>query len=214
MACAKPPNPDRITPPSPLGQPAIQPVLTALRDTEDRIRLNPPGASVDDAIRRTERLLQSASSSGISKAVQQRLEGQLQNLKNLAQSRMRDNVSRSAPMRHLGEKVASANWVMKAFSRDSAKRNAPRVIRALENRDHWQSKEYKELLIRMIEGNARIPQEYKEQLPNDVAKILRSLPERCWHRQSDDTCEDSGRRWRHRASSVAMRIALSEVPTN
>jgi hypothetical protein len=154
----------------------VHPVLAALHDTEDRIRLNPPGTSVDDSIRRTERLLQSAISSGISKADQERLEGQLRSLKNLAQSRMRDNVGRSAPMRRAGEKVASVGWAMKAFSEDSAKRNAPRVISALENRDHWQSKEYRELLIRMIEGNARIPQEYKEQLPHDVAKILRICP--------------------------------------
>jgi len=154
----------------------VHPVLAAIRDTEDRIRLNPPGASVDDSIRRTERLLSSAISSGISRADQERLEGQLRNLKNLAQSRMRDNVGGSAPMRHVGEKVASVGWVMKAFSEESAKRNAPRVIRALENRDHWQSKEYRELLIRMIQGNARIPQEYREQLPHDVAKILRLCP--------------------------------------
>jgi hypothetical protein len=176
MACAKPPNPDRITPPSPLGHPMVHPVLAALRDTEDRIRLNPPGVSADNSIRRTERLLQSAISSGISKADQERFEGRLHNLKNLAQSRMRDNVGGAAPMRRVGEKVASVGWVMNAFSEDSAKRNAPRVIRALENRDHWQSKEYRELLIRMIEGNARIPQEYREQLPHDVAKILRICP--------------------------------------
>jgi hypothetical protein len=115
-------------------------------------------------------------SSGISKADQQRLESHLQKLKNLAQSRMRDNVSRSAPILHVGEKVASANWVMKAFSEDSAKRNAPRVIRTLENSDHWQSKEYKKLLFRMIEGNTRIPREYKEQLPRDVARVLRLCP--------------------------------------
>jgi hypothetical protein len=154
----------------------VHPVLAALHDTEDRIRLNPPGTSVDDSILRTERLLQSAISSGISKADQERLEGQLHNLKNLAQSRMRDNVSRSAPMRRIGEKIASVGWVMKAFSEDSAKRNAPRVISALKNRDHWQSKEYRELLIRMIEGNTRIPREYKEQLPRDVAEVLRVCP--------------------------------------
>jgi hypothetical protein len=65
--------------------------------------------------------------------------GRYGNLKNLAQSRMRDNVGRSAPMRRVGGKVVSVGWAMKAFSEDSAMSNACRVISALENRDHWQA---------------------------------------------------------------------------
>jgi hypothetical protein len=42
----------------------------------------------------------------MSKADQKRLEDQLHNLKNLAQSRMRNNVSCPGPMRRVGEKVA------------------------------------------------------------------------------------------------------------
>jgi len=176
MACGKPPNPDRITPPSPLGHPAVQPILTAFRDADDVIRRNPPGEAVDAAIARADRLLQSAARAGIGEAELQRLEGRLQHIKGFAQSRLRDNVSSPAPVRHVGQKSASADWVMKTFSDSAAKRNAPTVIRALENSNHWRSEEYKEHLIHLIEGNARIPDEYKKQLPRDVAEVLRVCP--------------------------------------
>lgn len=75
------------------------------------------------------------------------------------------------------EKGASTEWAAKHFWEGSAKRNAPTVVRALETNDHWRSREYKECLLRLVEQNSKIPERYREQLPHDVANVLRVCPD-------------------------------------
>jgi hypothetical protein len=177
MACGKPPDPDARTSPTPLNHPVVAPVAAALKEAESIISTHPPGASVDAAIVRAERVLQNAIRNGVGESIAQKLQGRLDHLKGFAQARMRDNVSGSAKPRSIDEKGASTEWVEKQFSEGSAKRNAPTVIKALETEDHWRSREYKECLLRLVEQNSRIPETYREQLPHDVARVLRVCPD-------------------------------------
>jgi hypothetical protein len=175
MACAKPPNPERITPPSPLRHPAAAPTVAAIQHAESLVENNPPGKAIDDAISRCEQLLRNAAA-GLSAEVRDRLAARIESLKGFAQSRMRDTVVGQPTTRRMGQKGLSTDQVLKDFSSATAKENAPTVIRALESKDHWRSKEYKQQIIRLIEGNARIPDSYKEQLPRDIAAVLRVCP--------------------------------------
>jgi hypothetical protein len=176
MACAKPPNPDKIDPPAPLKHPAAAPTLEAIRNAESLAQNYPVGKDLDAAIARCERLLRMAASAGLAPEARDRLAGRIETLKGFAQSRLSDNILNRVPSRRISEKGPSAKWVMKDFWKETAKRNAPTVIRALEQKDHWRSREYKEQLLRIIEGNTRIPDAYKEQLPHDVAEVLRVCP--------------------------------------
>ena len=177
MACAKPPDPDSRTAPSPFDHPSVGPATASLKLAEYVISTQPPGEAVDAAIARAERLLEHARRDGVQEGALQRLSGRLAHLKGFAQTRLRDNVYQSAKPRDIGEKSTSPEWAAKHFWEGSAKRNAPTVIKALETNDHWRSKEFKLTLLGLVEQNARIPETYREQLPQDVARVLRKCPD-------------------------------------
>lgn len=177
MACAKPPDPDARTAPSPFSHPTVAPAMAALKEAETIISSQPPGAAVDAAIARAERMLQLAIRGHAPDKAIERLQGRLDHLKGFAQTRMRDNVYQSAKPRSIQEQGASIESAAKHFWEGSAKRNAPIAISALERDDHWRSKEFKETLLTVIEQNARIPDDYREQLPKDVARVLRVCPD-------------------------------------
>lgn len=177
MACGKPPDPDSRTAPSPFDHPSVGPAAALLKDVEYVISTQPPGAAVDAAIAKAERMLEYARRDGVQERALQKLNGRLAHLKGFAQTRLRDNVYQSAKPRDIGEKPTSPEWVAKHFWEGSANRNAPTVIKALETNDHWRSKEFKNTLLDLVEQNARIPAKYREQLPHDVARVLRQCPD-------------------------------------
>ena len=116
MACGKPPNPDRMTPPSALAHPSVQPALEALLQAERAVSAHPPGVKVDAAIARAMRLVELACRpSRTTEVNRKRLEAKLERIKGFAQSRLRDNVSQSAEPRAIDEKAADASWVMEKF---------------------------------------------------------------------------------------------------
>jgi hypothetical protein len=177
MACGKPPDPDARTAPSPFDHPGVGPAAASLKEAEYIISTQPPGAAVDAAIARAERMLEYARRDGANERVVQKLDGRLEHLKGFAQTRMRDNVYQSARPRDIDKKGASPEWAAKQFWEGAAKRNAPTVIRALETKEHWRSKEFRQTLLDLVEQNARIPDKYREQLPHDVARVLRQCPD-------------------------------------
>lgn len=177
MACGKPPDPDARTTPSPFDHPSVGPATALLKEAEYIVGSQPPGTAVDSAIARAERMLAHARRAGVQERALQKLEGRLEHLKGFAQTRMRDNVYQSARPRDIGEKPTSPEWAAKHFWEGSAKRNAPTVIRALETKDHWRSKEFTKTLLDLVEQNARIPDKYRAQLPHDVARVLRQCPD-------------------------------------
>lgn len=177
MACGKPPNPDARTSATPLSHPIVAPVAAALKEAESIISSQPPGAVVDAAIVRAERILQNAIGNGVKEGDAHKLQSRLDHLKAFAKTRMLDNVYQSAKPRSIHKQGASTEWAAKQFWEESAKRNAPILIRALETKDHWLSREYKKCLLRLVEQNSRIPERYREQLPHDVACVLRVCPD-------------------------------------
>lgn len=176
MACGKPPDPDKITPPRPPGHPLTQPTLAALRQVEDTIARKGPSRDVDESMAWAQRLLSRAIAHGVRGAELKRLEARFDQLTGFAQSRLRDNVPAPASIRSAHTKSVPGDWVMRNFSEAAARRNAPTVIRALETDQHWRSRAYKDQILRMVEGNSRIPREYQNQLPKDVARVLRACP--------------------------------------
>jgi hypothetical protein len=175
MACGKPPNPARMTHASPLRHPDGH--LAVLREAERVAQNSPPGQAVDDAINWATRVLEQARNAGtIDRVILERLEATLEHVKGFAQARMKDNVYSRADPRAPHETPTGTRFVKEHFHEQSAQRNAPTVIRALSDRNHWRSKEYRDVIFRLVEGNARIPDHYREQLRHDVAEVLRVCP--------------------------------------
>jgi hypothetical protein len=171
MACGKPPNPARMTPASPVSHPTRH--LAVLREAERVVENNPPGKAVDDAIGWATRVVVAArNTQTLDSVTLERLEATLEHIKGFAQARMKDNAYSPAGRRGAHEKPTSAKFVKENFWEGSAARNAPTVRRALTDKTHWRSKEYGDVLMRLVEGNARIPDEYKKSFQRTLLRFF------------------------------------------
>ena len=165
-----------MTAASPVGDPVKQATFATLKDAELTVRYQPPGKAIDDALARAERAVARAVAARLPENELQKLRNQLVNLKGLAQSRLRDNVLWPADPRRINQKQPESEYLAGKFSKLAAKRNLSTVVNALESETHWASKDFKQALLRMIEGNERLPDKYRESLPRDVAAVLRACP--------------------------------------
>lgn len=177
MACGKPPDPDARTAPRSFGHPGIAFVHAALKDTEAVIASQAPGEAVDAALARAARAVDRAIRDGLPPKIVGQLQGRLDHLQGFAQTRMRDNVAQPARPRGIQERGTSVAWAARRFWNGSARRNAGTVARALTTKEHWASKKYKQTLLKLVEQNARIPDNYRAQLPEDVARVLSVCPD-------------------------------------
>ncbi len=177
MACGKPPKPDAMTPPSPVRHPAHHHAFDTLLRVQITLETQPPGKPFDAALKFAEETVQLARRGPTSSDIVRRLEAKMDGLRAFAQTRFQDNVIRTAPDRRMERPGVPLAVARKEFGPDAARRNVDTTIRALENRDHWKSREYRERLVRIVEGNAIIPTDYKKQLPYDVAAVLAACPD-------------------------------------
>ncbi len=151
--------------------------MAVLREAERIVENSPPGKSVDDAIHWATRVVEQARNSRtLDSSTLKRLEATLEHIKGFAQVRMKDNVYSAAEPRAAHQTPTGTKFVKEHFHEQSAQRNAPTVIRALSDKNHWRSKEYRDVIFRLVEGNTRIPDKYRAQLPHDVAEVLRVCP--------------------------------------
>jgi hypothetical protein len=178
MACAKPPSSSGMTPPAGPTQPAPLPVYSALRQMENAIETKPPGESVDKAIKWAEDCLASAIAAGVRGAELQRLQNKLDDLKHFAVLRQRDAIGQPglAAPRSRHEKSVPLDKALEKFGEPDAKKLADRVVAPLVDTTHWQHEDYCRHLVNVIQGNDKLPDKYKEQLPRDVADVLKACP--------------------------------------
>lgn len=178
MACAKPPSSSGLTPPS-SNPPAPLPIYSALRKMEETISTKPPSETVDRAIKYADECLASAVDKGVRGAELRSIQNRIEELKHFAVLRQRDAIGLPGPAepRSRNERSLPLDKALERFTETDSKRESDRVVKALADRSHWQHKEYCEHLVKVIQGNDSLPQEYKDQLPSDVAAVVRACPE-------------------------------------
>ena len=161
MACANPPNPDNITPPTELRHPEALSAAEVIRGLTELVRDYPPGYKIQMAFERAQFELERAQKAFASPGEIARLEELVRSLKGEAHRDLRE----ALPPKPVFGKTTEVS-----------KFNIATTIKALESLDHWASKEYRANLIATIERNGRIPEEYKGQLHKDVAEVLKISP--------------------------------------
>lgn len=165
MACAKPPHPGSMTAPTPIRSPRGRSVHDQLRDAEKVIARHKAGGWIDNALKAAELSVRYARQAGLPAGEIAKLEAYLKNLKGQAHNREQQRIQRRDELNPFV-----------SHPRYAAKRNVDTALAALTRDDHWASKSYRENLIRMIEGNQRIPDSYKARLHKDVARVLQIAP--------------------------------------
>lgn len=149
-----------MTDATPFRHPRPKPPSVIFREAEAVVMRGKVQSTIDMAIAKAAAALERIRKSGASLQEIQVLEQRLKNLEGQAHDRLR----RSLEPQLLFETRAS-------------KTNVDTAICALKSETHWASKDYRANLIKIIEGNQRIPEEYKRQLPQDVARVLELCPE-------------------------------------
>jgi hypothetical protein len=162
LACANPPDPDHMTAPSELHHPTAVTASTTIVQLTQAIRNNAFGMSMQDAFERAEFAVACARRDGATVEEIARLEEKIRSLKGEAYHDLRQALP---PKSFLGRVTAAAQA------------NVETMIKALSSTGHWASKDAQANLVAMIERNGRIPDEYKAQLPTDVAAVLRACPQ-------------------------------------
>jgi hypothetical protein len=165
MACAKPPDPDRVTPPSQLRHPARSTASQVIRNMTELVRNRLPGADMQRSFSYAEWALRTARANGAPIAEIERLEAQIRNLKGEGHHQQRDAL-----------KGGGTDLLGRAIPKYASDANVRTLVGALSNSFHWAAKETRENLLRMIERNGRIPDAYRAQLASDVAKVLEVCP--------------------------------------
>ncbi len=176
MACAKPPNPNSRTEPSRFSHPIVSPVVLALKNAEARIPTLNNKNEIDAAIDRVERLLELSKHAGLHPRVAQKLRDRLEALRDATYIQHIDTIGAAHSPLATKEKGSSKAPDPTKFWEGPERRNTEAVIHALEIKDSWRSKEYTKTIISLIEQNSKIPQHYRDQLPTDVATVLRVCP--------------------------------------
>lgn len=163
MACGNPPDPDHMTPPEDVRQPILQPASLGLREIQDAVRHARGGKELDALMNRASRL--------VARAGGQQLREQFQRLEQEAEARARQlaagiTTPRSSNARSPAESVENI----------SAARSAPFVRDALDNPKHFMHDKMSSRLIEYVRGNQQIGSAYRNQLPKDIAEVLRVTP--------------------------------------
>lgn len=161
MACANPPDPNRMTAPTELRHPAALSASKTIRELTEAIHNNVFGLTMQQAFERAQFALERARRDGTPLGEIARLEEQVRSLKGEGHHDLRQALPRDP-------------WLGKTTA--AAKINIRTAIKALESDGHWASKEYRANLIATIEQNGRIPDAYKKQLSKDVAAVLKACP--------------------------------------
>lgn len=153
MACGKPPDPRKMTRPTSLRQPVIEPARLHLRAVEKEVNRSAIGDKFDEQMRRANKSVERARQAGLKAKELQKLEKELTKLKNEGKA-----------------KICSVAGL-------SPKRLSPTVQKALTDPKHWLHPEFSDAIINYVKGNKTISPAYKVQLSKDIAEIIKTRPE-------------------------------------
>lgn len=177
MACAKPPEPGRATPPSSLldfavaqGEESIAHGLDLIASGDVGPKLTAAKSAIEAAIERMQRTGATDAEIEKMRAGLKRVEGEgLAAISHQA-------VYGGAPQKTPGEAGVSKQRVLELAKDGLARESAGRAVTILTTPGHWAHEAFKSALFRVIEGAGKIPQEYKTALTGDAAMLLRVCP--------------------------------------
>ena len=164
MACAKPPDPTSISPPTSATHPEKMTASAQIAELSRALERSHPGMGLDRLLLRAAHVLQRARELGASEELISRLVDQLEGLKGEARYLEREAMQLRFGM--FGDRLPSV----------ASRANIETAKRALTDKEHWAAEQMRSDLVSIFEQNGRIPEEYKVQLFQDTATVLEMCP--------------------------------------
>lgn len=176
MACGKPPDPSRVTPPANSGNLAVHHANETFEDVRLQIARLGPGDRLDQVMDKANRALERAVASGANQKTINRLKAQFDNLRGLAKERMRANVNGPAEPKAKGAQPTDAKLAFRNFCESAAQRNSRPIIKAIESKSNYQHEEVKQQILNIVDRQEKLGSTYRDQLVTDVARVLEICP--------------------------------------
>jgi hypothetical protein len=161
-----------MTPPQVPDDPAVNLARHCVQESLRAIEQTVLGPNFSKELQRAKRCVERALSALVSDDVKQRLREQLQLLESRATNILQHAEAASPAQPSLPHRVAEAIMPMATTERTVA----PVVCDALTNPNHLMHRSVCERLLKYVDINRDLPQVYKEQIPKDIAEILRYAP--------------------------------------
>lgn len=177
MACAKPPEPGRATPPVGLldlavgqGEESIAHALALIERGDVGPNLSAAKSAIEAAIERMQRTGATEAEIEKMRAGLKRVEGE--GLAAISHQAVHGGAAQKTP----GEVGVEKQKVIERAKDGLARESAERAVVVLTTPGHWAHEAFKTALFKVIEGAGKIPQEYKSALTRDTAELLRVCP--------------------------------------
>lgn len=176
MACGKPPEPGRATPPSERCDFAMTQAVDLLNHIESLISQGGLSDKLDKSVDAAARTIDRLRVAGASDQQIRSLEGRLSQLRGEAMGALRREAEGLRGDKPKGTKAPTGKQVIEKLRDGTPERTAQRARDVLSKPGHWAHEAFKQEVFRVIEANGKIPQDYKDTLARDAAEMLKVCP--------------------------------------
>ncbi|MEW8560545.1 MAG: hypothetical protein AB2541_00525 [Candidatus Thiodiazotropha sp.] len=176
MACGKPPEPGRATPPSDRCDFAIRQAQDVLEHIERMVAVGDLGDKLDARMESADQVIERLKATGAPDTQIRKLEGRLGRIRGNAMGVIRKEAEGLNRSKHSDDNSPSGEQVLKKLRDGASERSAERARDVLTKPGHWAHEAFKKEVFRVIEANGKIPEDYKESLARDTAMLLRVCP--------------------------------------
>jgi hypothetical protein len=177
VACAKPPEPDRATPPSSACDFVLTQVLEKIAHAHGLVSQGNIADDLDREIAGIKRAIERLRNSGATDSQIRSLEGELARLVAEGFAAIRTEAESGKARKATGNKATAGARVIKLFKEGASEEAVKRARKVLTTPGHWAFEAFRKEILRVVEGNGKIPDEYKDSLAENVARLLVVCPE-------------------------------------
>jgi hypothetical protein len=176
LACGKPPVPGGATPAKEHSDYALLQAHHILENIGSLLARGDIGDKLDRSIKSAERAIERLKAAGATDAQLSSLEGELAKLQSGAMEALRKIAEGEDKKTFRNEKRKPPSEVLKAFKDGVTLQAAQKAKDVLAKPGHWAHEAFKKELLRSVEQGVKIPDQYREALPRDVAMLLKVCP--------------------------------------
>ena len=176
MACAKPPEPGRATPPSNSVNFTLTQADERVAHALSMIERGDFGKGFDKEVVAIEKAIERLKVAGASEVQIKRLEGALSTIRGEGYAALKEEAESGKAHKTQGSKAVSNSKVVEALRDEVHEKSAARAREVLTTPGHWAHEAFKRELIRVVETAGKIPEVYKDTLARDAAMLLRVCP--------------------------------------
>ena len=176
MACAKPPEPGRATPPSDRSDFAVTQAQGLLKNIESMIAQGDLGDRLDQRMASAERAIERLAVAGASDAQVRSLNGRLSLVKGNAMGALRNEAEGGTAKKATNRKATSGARVFATFKNAASEKSSARARDVLSKPGHWAHEAFRDEIFRVVGANGKIPEKYKSTLAKDTAMLLQVCP--------------------------------------